>query len=68
MKIFCQQRITILMKYHTLFVIFEKAAKFEIVVFCKLPAKKQKQCLAQIHNAVTRPAVSIDLATVRSAV
>ena len=27
---------TILMKYHTLFVIFEKAAKFEIVVYCKL--------------------------------
>ena len=24
------------MKYHTLFVIFEKAAKFEIVVCCKL--------------------------------
>ena len=33
MKIVCQQ--TILMKYHTLFVIFEKAAKFEIVVCCK---------------------------------
>ena len=26
----------ILMKYHALFVIFEKAAKFEIFVFCKL--------------------------------
>ena len=26
---------TILMKYHALFVIFEKAAKFEIVVYCK---------------------------------
>ena len=25
---------TILMKYHALFVIFEKAAKFEIVVCC----------------------------------
>ena len=24
------------MKYHSLFVIFEKAAKFEIVVCCKL--------------------------------
>ena len=24
------------MKYHALFVIFEKAAKFEMVVFCKL--------------------------------
>ena len=34
MRIVCQQ--TILMKYHTLFVIFEKAAKFEIVVCCKL--------------------------------
>ena len=34
MKIVCQQ--TILMKYHALFVIFEKAAKFEIVVCCKL--------------------------------
>ena len=34
MKIVCQQ--TILMKYHTLFVIFEKAAKFYIVVCCKL--------------------------------
>ena len=30
----CQQ--TILMKYHALFVIFEKAAKFEIVFCCKL--------------------------------
>ena len=26
---------TILMKYHVLFVVFEKAAKFEIVVCCK---------------------------------
>ena len=34
MWIVCQQ--TILMKYHTLFVIFKKAAKFEIVVCCKL--------------------------------
>ena len=34
MKIVCQQ--TILMKYHALLVIFEKAAKFEIVVSCKL--------------------------------
>ena len=34
MRIVCQQ--TILMKYHALFVIFEKAAKFEIVLFCKL--------------------------------
>ena len=34
MRIVCQQ--TILMKYHTLIVIiFEKAAKFEIVVCCK---------------------------------
>ena len=35
MNIVCWQ--TILMKYHTLFVIFKKkAAKFEIVVCCKL--------------------------------
>ena len=34
MKIICQQ--TILMKYHALFVIIEKAAKFEIVICCKL--------------------------------
>ena len=34
MRIVCQQ--TILTKYHALFVIFEKAAKFEIVVCCKL--------------------------------
>ena len=34
MRIVCQQ--TILMKYHALFVIFEKAAKSEIVVCCKL--------------------------------
>ena len=34
MRIVCQQ--TILMKYHALFVIFEKAAKFEIVVCYKL--------------------------------
>ena len=34
MKFVCQQ--TILMKYHVLFVIFEKEAKFEIVVCCKL--------------------------------
>ena len=33
MRIVCQQ--TILMKYHALFVNFEKAAKFEIVVYCK---------------------------------
>ena len=32
MRIVCQQ--TILMKYHALFVIFEKAAKFQIVVNC----------------------------------
>ena len=34
MRIVCQQ--TILMKYHALFVIFEKAEKFEIVICCKL--------------------------------
>ena len=34
MKIVCQQ--TILMEYNALFVIFEKAAKFEIVVCCNL--------------------------------
>ena len=34
MRIVCSQ--TILMKYHALFVIFEKAAKFEIVACCKL--------------------------------
>ena len=34
MRIVCQQ--TILMKYYALFVIYEKAAKFEIVVCCKL--------------------------------
>ena len=33
MRIVCQQ--TILMKFHALFVIFEKAEKFEIVVGCK---------------------------------
>ena len=33
MRIVCQQRI--LMKYHALFVIFAKAAKFEIFVCCK---------------------------------
>ena len=32
MRIFCEQ--TILTKYNALFVIFEKAAKFEIVVCC----------------------------------
>ena len=34
MRIIYQQ--TILMKYQVLFVIFEKEAKFEIVVCCKL--------------------------------
>ena len=34
MRILCQQ--TILMKYHALFIIFEKVAKFEIDVCCKL--------------------------------
>ena len=34
MRIVCQQ--TILMKYHALLVIFEKAAKFKIVACCKL--------------------------------
>ena len=33
MRIVCQQ--TILMKYHALFIVFEKAAKFEIFVCCK---------------------------------
>ena len=33
MGIVCQQ--TILMKYHVLFAIFEKGAKFEIGVYCK---------------------------------
>ena len=36
MRIVCQQ--TILMKYHALFVIFEKVAKIEIVVCSKLKA------------------------------
>ena len=34
MRILCQQ--TILMKYDALFIIFEKAAKFKIVVCCKI--------------------------------
>ena len=34
MRIVFQQ--TILMKYHALFFIFEKAAEFEIVVCCKM--------------------------------
>ena len=34
MRIVCQQ--TILVKYHALFVIFEKAAKFALVVCWKL--------------------------------
>ena len=34
MRIVCQQQN--LFKYHALFVIFEKAAKFEIAVCCKL--------------------------------
>ena len=34
MRIVCQQ--TILMEYRALFVIFDSAAKFEIVVYCKL--------------------------------
>ena len=34
MRIVCQQ--TILIKYHALFVIFEKAATFLIVICCKL--------------------------------
>ena len=34
MRIVCQQ--TILMKYHALFAIIEKAEKFEIFVCCKL--------------------------------
>ena len=34
MRIVCQQKI--LMKYHALFVIFEKAANFKIVVCRKL--------------------------------
>ena len=34
MRIICQQKIP--MKYHALFVIFEKAEKNEIVVCCKL--------------------------------
>ena len=34
MRIVCQQMI--LVKYHAIFVIFEKGAKFEIVICCKL--------------------------------
>ena len=34
MRFVCQQ--TILMKYHSLFRIFEKTAKFEFVVCCKV--------------------------------
>ena len=34
MRIVCQQ--TILMKYHALFIIFEKIAKIEVVVYCNL--------------------------------
>ena len=33
--IFHENRLTILMKYHALFVAFEKATQFEIVVCCK---------------------------------
>ena len=40
MRIVCQQ--TIIMKYHALFVIFKKAAKFEIVACCKSSALKIK--------------------------
>ena len=40
MRIVCQQTILIkyhaFMKYHALFVIYEKTAQFEIVVCCKL--------------------------------
>ena len=35
-QIFQKKNKTILMKYHALFVIFEKAAKFEFVVCCRL--------------------------------
>ena len=36
MRIVCWQTILMNCMYHALFVIFEKAAKFEIVVCCKL--------------------------------
>ena len=38
MRIVCQQ--TILMKYHTLFVILEKVAKFDIIVGGTLRVKQ----------------------------
>ena len=51
MRIVCQQ--TILMKYHALFVIFEKAEKIEIIG-CALSLKKnnsrrQKACKINQH-------------------
>ena len=36
MRIVCQQTILIKYMYHALYVIFEKAAKFEIVICCKM--------------------------------
>ena len=42
-----QVQQTILMKYHALFVIFVKAAKFEIVVCCKLKVAIQVTGLFQ---------------------
>ena len=48
MRIICQQMI--LMKYHALFVIFEKAAKYEIVVCCKLYVALYSPVLSAEHK------------------
>ena len=61
MRISCQQ--TILMKY-AIFIIFEKAAKFEIVVCCKLevvlyglitPKFSQKVCVCVCVCVIVLP-------------
>ena len=54
MRIVCQQ--TILMKYHALFVIFEEAAKFAIVVCCKLKVALKGKHMALYHFQMWRHA------------
>ena len=50
MKILCWQAI--FMKYHALFVIFENAAKFDIVVCCKLRVKRKVCATAPLDSFV----------------
>ena len=53
MRIVYQQ--TVLVKYYALFVIFEKAAKFEIIICCKFEVVICCKLLVALHGLVQTP-------------